>query len=172
MGRAAAVTKPDPRLPLDPHVGPATNPAHEHRPAHLSWANIGLIAAGGAAGTGLRYLITMVVPAWAGVPVATFGINIVGALLLGVLLELLAKHGLDTGWSRHVRLGVGTGALGGFTTYSALAVETATLAATHPGRAIAYGLGTVIIGGMASIAGIWLSRGHQRSGILEPKKES
>jgi fluoride exporter len=113
-----------------------------------------------------------VVPAWAGVPVATFGINIVGALLLGVLLELLAKHGHDIGWSRHVRLGVGTGALGGFTTYSALAVETATLAAAHPGRAIAYGVGTVIIGGMASITGIWLSRGYQRSGILEPRKEA
>jgi CrcB protein len=138
----------------------------------VSWVNIGLVAAGGGAGTGLRYLITMVVPAWAGVPVATFGINVVGAFLLSVLLELLAKRGLDIGWSRRVRLGVGTGALGGFTTYSALAVETATLAATHPGRAIAYGLGTVIVGGMASVAGIWLSRGHQRPGIVAPKKES
>lgn len=148
MGRAAPVTQP------------------------VSWVNIGLVAAGGGAGTGLRYLITTVVPAWAGVPVATFGINVVGAFLLSVLLELLAKRGLDIGWSRRVRLGVGTGALGGFTTYSALAVETATLAATHPGRAIAYGLGTVIVGGMASVAGIWLSRGHQRPGIVEPKKES
>jgi CrcB protein len=172
MGRAPPVTKPDPKLPLDPHVEPATNPAHQPRPAHLSWANIGLVAAGGAGGTGLRYLITMVVPAWAGMPVATFGINIVGAQLLGVQQELLAKHGHDIGWSRHVRLGVGTGALGGFTTYSALAVETATLAAAHPGRAIAYGVGTVIIGGMASITGIWLSRGYQRSGILEPRKEA
>ena len=41
----------------------------------------------------------MVVPAWAGVPVATFGINVVGALLLSVLLELLATRGLDIGWS-------------------------------------------------------------------------
>jgi hypothetical protein len=30
----------------------------------------------------------------------------------------------------------------------------------------------VIIGGMASIAGTWLSRGRQHSGILEPKKEA
>lgn len=165
------MTKPDPKLPLDSHMGPATNPAHGPRPAHLSWTNIGLVAAGGGAGTGLRYLITIVVPVWAGVPVATFGINVVGALLLGALLELLASRGLDIGWSRRVRLGVGTGALGGFTTYSALAVETATLAATHPGRAIAYGLGTVIIGGMASIAGIWMSRGHWRPGLLDPKKE-
>ena len=172
MGRAAPVTKPDPKPPLDPNVVTATNPAHEPRPAHLSWANTCLVAVGGGAGTGLRYLITTVVPAWAGVPVATFGINVVGALLLGLLLERLARHGLDIGWSRRVRLGVGTGVLGGFTTYRTLAIETATLAASHPGGAVAYGLGTVIIGGLASIAGIWLSRGHQRPGMLEPKKES
>jgi fluoride exporter len=165
------VTKPDPKLPLDPHMGPAIDQVRGPRPAHLSWANVGLVAVGGAVGTGLRYLITMVVPPWAGLPVATFGINTIGALLLGALLELLAQHNPDIGWSRRVRLGVGTGGLGGFTTYSALAVETATLGAAHPGQAIAYGVGTVIIGGMASIAGIWLFRGPRRSHILEPKKE-
>jgi CrcB protein len=139
---------------------------------HLSWGNIGIVAAGGAAGTGLRYLITLLVPRWAGVPVATFGINVVGAFLLGALLELLADHSLDTGWSRRVRLGVGTGGLGGFTTYSALATETATLAATHPGRAIAYALGTVLIGAAASLAGIWLSRGHLRPALVNGKNHA
>ena len=166
------MTEPDPRLPVHPQLGAAADPAPESRSAHLSWVNIGLVAAGGVAGTGLRYLITTAVPDWAGVPEATFGINVVGALLLGVLLELLARHGPDIGWSRRVRLAVGTGVLGGFTTYSALSVETATLAATHPGRAIGYGIGTVIIGGMASIAGIWLSRGYRPRGTLEPKSQS
>ena len=142
------------------------------RPAHLSWPNIGLVAVGGALGTGLRYLIITLVPKWAGVPVATLGINVVGAFLLGVLLELLADHSIDTGWSRRVRLGVGTGGLGGFTTYSALAPETATLAAVHPGRALAYALGTVLIGAAASIAGIWLSRGHLRPALVNGKSES
>ena len=141
------------------------------RPVHLSWANIGLVAVGGAIGTGLRYLIITLVPRWAGVPVATLGINVAGAFLLGVLLELLADHSLDTGWSRRVRLGVGTGGLGGFTTYSALATETATLAAAHPGRALAYALGTVLIGAAASIAGIWLSRGHLRPALVNGKSE-
>jgi CrcB protein len=129
---------------------------------HLSLANIALVAAGGAAGTGLRYLITLAVPPWAGVPVATLAINVVGAFLLGVLLELLADRTHDTGWSRRVRLGVGTGGLGGFTTYSALATDTALLAAAHPGRAAGYALATVILGAAASIAGIWLGRGHLR----------
>jgi fluoride exporter len=96
---------------------------------------------------------------------------VIGAFLLGVLLELLADRGLDTGWSRRIRLGVGTGGLGGFTTYSALATETVVLAATHPGRAAAYAVGTVIIGGVASIGGIWLSRRHLRPPMINGKAE-
>ena len=114
----------------------------------------------------------MLTPRLAGVPIATFGINVIGAFLLGVLLELLADYSHDVGWSRRVRLGVGTGGLGGFTTYSALATETVVLAATHPGRAAAYAVCTVIVGGVASIGGIWLSRRHLRppmvNGTAEP----
>ena len=114
----------------------------------------------------------MLTPRLAGVPIATFGINVIGAFLLGVLLELLADYSHDVGWSRRIRLGVGTGGLGGFTTYSALATETVVLAATHPGRAAAYAVGTVIVGGVASIGGIWLSRRHLRppmiNGTAEP----
>jgi CrcB protein len=141
------------------------------RPAHLSWANIGLVAVGGGVGTELRYLITMLTPTLAGVPIATFGINVIGAFLLGVLLELLADYSHDVGWSRRVRLGVGTGGLGGFTTYSALATETVVLGATHPGRAAAYAVGTVIVGGVASIGGIWLSRRHLRPPMINGKAE-
>jgi CrcB protein len=112
-------------------------------------------------------LITMLTPKVAGIPIATFGINVVGAFLLGVLLEHLADHSPDTGWSRRIRLGLGTGGLGGFTTYSALATETVVLAATHPGRAIGYAVSTVIVGAAASIAGIWLSRRHPRPPMIE-----
>jgi CrcB protein len=136
-----------------------------HRPLHLSWSTLAIVALGGAVGTGLRYVITLLVPRWAGVPIATLGINVIGAFLLGLLLELLADHSLDTGWSRRIRLGVGTGGLGGFTTYSALATETAALAITRPGLAIAYAFGTVLVGAAASIAGIWLSRGHLRPAL-------
>jgi CrcB protein len=109
----------------------------------------------------------MLTPKVAGIPIATFGINVVGAFLLGVLLEHLADHSPDTGWSRRIRLGLGTGGLGGFTTYSALATETVVLAATHPGRAIGYAVSTVIVGAAASIAGIWLSRRHPRPPMIE-----
>jgi fluoride exporter len=146
------------QLPMDADLEAAEDSASRPPPIHLSPANIAVVAVGGAAGTGLRYWISAAVPHWADVPVATFGINVVGAFLLGVLLELLAESTLDSGWSRRLRLGIGTGGLGGFTTYSALATDTATLAAAHPGRAAGYALATVILGAAASLAGIWLAR--------------
>ena len=146
------------QLPAEPDLGAAEDSAGRPRPVHLSPGNIALVAVGGAAGTGLRYWISAVVPHWAGVPVATFGINVAGAFLLGVLLELLAESSLDSDWSRRLRLGVGTGGLDGFTTYSALATDTVTLAAAHPGRAAGYAVATVIVGAVASLAGIWLAR--------------
>jgi CrcB protein len=128
------------------------------RPAHQSVANIALVAVGGAVGTGLRFGLSLLVPLQHGLPVAIFVVNVIGAFVLGLLLELLADTGLDIGWSRRIRLGVGTGLLGGFTTYSALAADTVTLGFLHPGLAAGYGLGTVVLGGLASTAGIALSR--------------
>jgi CrcB protein len=146
------------QLPLDPDLEAAGASAGPPRPVYLSLANIGLVFIGGGAGTGLRYWISAATPHWAGVPVAIFGINVVGAFLLGLLLELLAGSKLNSNSSRRLRLGIGTGGLGGFTTYSALATDTVTLAAAHPGRAAAYALATVIVGAAASIVGIGLAR--------------
>lgn len=132
------------------------------RPAHQSVANIALVAVGGTVGTGLRFGVGVLVPAQHGLPVAIFAVNVMGAFALGLLLEFLADTGLDLGWSRRIRLGVGTGLLGGFTTYSALAADIVTLGLLHPGWAVGYGLGTVVLGGLASTAGIALSRHRLR----------
>ena len=127
------------------------------RPAHVSLANVALVAAGGAVGTALRYGLTLVLPPRLGVPVAIAAVNILGAILLGLLLEVLVEGGIDEGRRRRLRLGIGTGILGGFTTYSTLATDNVALALTHPAVAVAYGLGTVIIGAAASLAGIALA---------------
>lgn len=87
---------------------------------HLSWPNMALVVLGGAAGTGLRYLLTTLIPPWAQVPVANLVIHVVGAFMLVSLLELLADRIIDAGWSPRNRLTIGTGGLGGFTAYSAL----------------------------------------------------
>jgi fluoride exporter len=170
LGKGRIVSDAE-RLPLDSDLEAGGRSVARPKPAPVSWESIGLVAVGGMVGTGLRYLITVVTPRWSGVPVATLGINVVGAFLLGVLLELLAERSIDAGWSRRIRLAVGTGGLGGFTTYSALATDTAILAAAHPGQAAGYALGTVMLGAVASAAGIWLSRGHLRPAMVAVRNE-
>ena len=126
-------------------------------PVHLHWRHILLVFAGGAMGTAVRYLLSSAVPPAAGVPVGTFGINVVGAFLLGWLLEALALRGPDTGRRRRLRLFAGTGILGGFTTYSAFAVDADGLIVAHqPGLSILYAAATIVVGALASVAGIAL----------------
>ena len=64
---------------------------------------------------------------------------------------------------RQARLLLGTGFLGGFTTYSALAVEAdGLLRGGRVGLAVAYALTTVVVGLVASLAGVITARGIAR----------
>ncbi|WCC80587.1 CrcB family protein [Cutibacterium equinum] len=86
---------------------------------------VGLVFLGGCLGTLMRAGIAHAWPAPAdGVPWATLVTNLLGAFLLATLLEILLQVGPDEGIRRAIRLCLGTGVLGGFTTYSTLAVET------------------------------------------------
>ncbi|UGT62660.1 fluoride efflux transporter FluC [Nocardia asteroides] len=125
-----------------------------------------LVGAGGLAGAALRYRLGVWFPHRAGGwPGATFAINVTGAFLLGLLLEALVRLGPDTGWRQRVRLTLGTGFLGAFTTYSTLAVDTDLLLRDgHPSTALTYGLGTVLAGGLATTAGIALGALLHRPG--------
>lgn len=130
---------------------------------HLRGRSVGLVFVGGALGTAARVGVSQLVDPVGPVPVATVAINVVGAFVLGWLLERLARSGSDDGWRRDVRLGIGTGLLGGFTTYSALATDTATLLADgHPASALGYAVGTLVLGLLAALAGIWCA--GRRSG--------
>ncbi|MFF1876702.1 fluoride efflux transporter CrcB [Leifsonia sp. NPDC058230] len=132
---------------------------------HLRWRYIALVFVGGALGTTVRYLVSAVVPSVAGLPIATFGINVVGAFLLGILLEALALRGPDEGMRRDLRLFIGTGILGGFTTYSAFAVDAdGLIVAQNIGGSILYALATILIGALASVAGIALAARVGRAG--------
>ncbi|WP_431278933.1 fluoride efflux transporter FluC [Leifsonia poae] len=132
---------------------------------HLRWRYIALVFIGGALGTTVRYLVSAAVPSVAGLPVATFGINVVGAFLLGMLLEALALRGPDEGMRRDVRLFVGTGILGGFTTYSAFAVDAdGLIVAQNVGGSVVYAVATILVGALASVAGIALAARLGRAG--------
>jgi fluoride exporter len=104
-------------------------------------------------------LVGAVAPSLDGVPVATIAINVIGAFALGALLALLSRGGPDSGRRRTVRLLLGTGVLGGFTTFSSLAVDTAVLLDAHrAAEAVAYGLGSVLAGVLAATLGARLGR--------------
>ncbi|ANF33413.1 hypothetical protein A0130_11645 [Leifsonia xyli] len=125
---------------------------------HLRPRSLLLVFVGGAVGTALRYLLTLSVPPVDGVPLITLLINITGAFVLGWLLQTLALRGPDDGARRDVRLFAGTGILGGYTTYSSLAVDTdGLIAAQSVGLSILYAAATILMGALASIGGIALA---------------
>lgn len=80
-----------------------------------------LVMIGGGMGAGLRYLFGR----WAfglfgpHFPWGTLGVNIIGSFAMGLLAGILAR----TGGSEQLRLFIGVGILGGFTTFSAFSLE-------------------------------------------------
>jgi fluoride exporter len=125
------------------------------RAVHLRPSMLAVVAVGGTVGTAVRAAIALAVPDVGGVPVAILAINVVGAFLLGVLLEALVRRGPDMGRRRLLRLGLGTGFCGGFTTYSALAVGAAELLRDGAvATGLAYAAGSVVLGAVAAWGGI------------------
>ena len=133
------------------------------RPPYLRPVPGLLVLVGGVGGTAARYGLARGLPTEAGHwPTGTFVANLVGSFVLGVLLEALLRAGPDTGLRQRLRLLLGTGFCGGFTTYSTLAVETDLLVRDHhPGLAVAYAVVTVVAGIVASVAGIALAARHR-----------
>lgn len=119
-----------------------------------------VIFVGGAVGTSVRSLLEQAAPARPGeVPWTTLVINVVGSFLLGLLLEALTRTGPDEGNRRVARLGLGTGVLGGFTTYSTFAVETVSrLAPQSLVVGLSYAVVSVVLGVAAAGAGYRLAR--------------
>ncbi|SFV32416.1 fluoride efflux transporter CrcB [Hyphomicrobium facile] len=117
-----------------------------------------LASAGGAIGTGFRFLINRVF-AHAGLiefPWATLTINILGSFLMGVLIETLA---LRFNASNELRTFFATGILGGFTTFSAFSLEFATLYERGDmTTAFGYVLLSVVLSLLAIFAGLIVMR--------------
>lgn len=85
-----------------------------------------LVAAGGAVGSALRYVVAIAAVAWLGptFPWGTLAVNLVGSFLIG-LIQQLATEALVL--SEETRLFLTTGVMGGLTTYSAFSYETVRL---------------------------------------------
>lgn len=117
------------------------------------WPVIGVVAVGGAVGALARYGAALLWPTGNGAfPWTTLTVNAVGCGLMGILMvvitEVRAAH-------RLVRPFLGTGILGGFTTFSTYAVDIQRLvAAGRPAEALAYLAGTALVALTAVGAGV------------------
>lgn len=114
------------------------------------------VAVGGALGALARWAVGIALPG-AG-PWATLGINVLGCLLIGVLVALAVAAPL-------VRPFLGTGVLGGFTTFSGYALDgTRLLADGRPGAAAIYLAGTLA----GAVGATWLGLAATRRLIGRP----
>lgn len=120
------------------------------------------IAVGGALGSLARWALEEAI-LWPGPdsgtwPWATLTVNVLGALAIGVLLSSRLLEGRPAWW----RPMLVTGVLGGFTTFSALALESGLmLEAGRPLQALGYVAVTVVAGLLA--VGIGRLAGRDRS---------
>ena len=105
-----------------------------------------LVATGGAAGAAARWGLVQPVAAGA-FPIGTLAVNVLGAGLLGYLVGRVPVRDAR---SEAVRLLLGPGVLGGFTTFSAFAVQ------LWQGAPLVYGVLSVGGGVGAAVAGLAL----------------
>jgi CrcB protein len=116
------------------------------------------VAFGGAVGATARYLMAGQVGRWFGTnfPWGTLAVNVLGCLIMGLLVELMAlKWSVTPGMRAFLTVGV----LGGFTTFSSFALDTATLAARHDTMATGfYVAGSVALSILGFYAGMILVR--------------
>jgi CrcB protein len=108
-----------------------------------------VVAVGGAIGATARYLVGLAWPtAPGGFPLGTLLINVVGCGLIGILMVLVTDVLTQ---QRLLRPFLGTGVLGGFTTFSTYALDIQQLiAGRHAGAALLY-LVTTIAGALLSV---------------------
>ncbi len=108
------------------------------------------VMVGGAVGSGARYLtghamLSLLGPDY---PFGTLAVNLIGGLLMGVLVGVLARNtASETSW-----LLLGVGVLGGFTTFSAFSLDVVTMIERG---AIGVAFGYVLVSVIGSITALF-----------------
>jgi CrcB protein len=138
---------PSPDFRIDPDVDLRVPADRGELTAHPA-AVLGAIAAGGVLGALARAGLQAAFPhSPTGFPWATFGINLTGCLLIGVLMAVITTR--PTG--PLVRPFLGVGVLGGFTTFSTYVVDVQrAVTAGAAGTALGY-LAATLLGALLAV---------------------
>lgn len=116
------------------------------------------IAAAGGVGAVCRFVLDGLLTSLseADFPWPTVLINITGSLLLGLITGFAVSGLLPEAW----RLVLGTGFLGGYTTFSTASADTVRLLQQRWAAGIVHGLGTLVIAvgaaGLGLVLSLWL----------------
>lgn len=116
------------------------------------------IALGGAFGSIARHYVSTGIYNATGAefPFGILGVNVLGGLIMGIVVELGA---LKLNYSPEIRAFLTTGILGGFTTFSAFSLDTALLIERGDWiGTLAYIVASVALSVGALFAGLWLVR--------------
>lgn len=115
------------------------------------WLPYLLVGAGGFVGAIARYAVGRGIGALmvTSFPVGTFVINIAGSFLLGVLGVFIARHTPSA--SEPMRLALGVGFLGAFTTFSSFEFETHALLAGGAWSVAAFYVAASVVAGLAAV---------------------
>jgi CrcB protein len=113
-----------------------------------------IVGLGGMFGSILRYLFAVLIKPSA-FPYATFSVNIIGSLVIGLVIGLSLRTGSADNW----KLFLATGVCGGFTTFSAFSFECISLVAEQRYATVAAYISlSVILGLAATFAGLQLAK--------------
>ncbi len=119
--------------------------------------NIILVLVGGGLGSACRYLFSMLTNKWFGnsFPLGTLGVNLLGCLLIGIGFSLAGRNTL----SPSIRLLFMTGFLGGLTTFSTFALESANFFRNTEMVTAILNIIANNLGGLALVLiGLWLGK--------------
>ncbi|GAA0491655.1 fluoride efflux transporter CrcB [Streptomyces olivaceiscleroticus] len=154
------MTEPHPATlhePVDPDTGPRV-PPRSVAGGHRQGPVVAAVALGGAAGAAARYGATLLWPTPPGAfPWTTLTVNVLGCAAIGVLMAVLAEA---RSVHRLVRPFLGTGVLGGFTTFSTYAVDIQRMV-EH--GALRTGLAYLALTLLAALTAVWAAAVTTRS---------
>jgi CrcB protein len=118
-----------------------------------------LVFLGGGLGAAVRHLVNLGAGRFLGIafPWGTFGVNITGSFLMGLLVAWLATK--YEGGGQDLRLFLATGVLGGYTTFSSFSLDAVALWERGAQvAAAAYIIGSVVLSIAALAAALAIGR--------------